>query len=80
MLHDSMNEIEDEGTETDSNLFQELRYHFLGTDQSQDILCWRDSEHAQWFSRAEITDDGQVISYKLVLEKSIYTHLSLALD
>uniref|UniRef100_A0A7I4C0B8 Prolyl endopeptidase n=1 Tax=Physcomitrium patens TaxID=3218 RepID=A0A7I4C0B8_PHYPA len=57
----TMNEIEDEGTETDSNLFQELRYHFLGTDQSQDILCWRDSEHAQWFSRAEITDDGQYL-------------------
>lgn len=61
MLHCSVDGIEDAGTETETNLFHELYYHFLGTDQSEDVLCWRDSKHAQWFSRAEITDDGQVI-------------------
>lgn len=50
----------DAGTETDINLFHELYYHFLGTDQSEDILCWRDLEHAAWTSNAKITDDGQV--------------------
>ncbi|KAG0564329.1 hypothetical protein KC19_8G101600 [Ceratodon purpureus] len=48
----------DVGTETDINLFHELYYHFVGTDQSEDILCWKDSEHAKWLSSARITDDG----------------------
>lgn len=55
------NGIEDAGTETDTNLFHELYYHFLGTDQSEDILCWKDSDNAQWFSRAEVTDDGKYL-------------------
>ncbi|KAG0587625.1 hypothetical protein KC19_2G178800 [Ceratodon purpureus] len=55
------NGVEDAGTETDTNLFHELYYHFLGTDQSEDILCWRDSKNSQWFSRAEVTDDGQYL-------------------
>lgn len=50
----------DAGTETDINLFHELYYHVLGTDQSEDILCWKDSEHAAWLSSVLITDDGQV--------------------
>jgi prolyl oligopeptidase len=62
MIHGSTNGIEDAGTETDTNLFHELYYHFLGTDQSEDILCWKDSDNAQWFSRAEVTDDGKVIA------------------
>lgn len=48
------------GTETDINLFHELYYHVVGTDQFLDILCWKDSEHAKWLSSARITDDGQV--------------------
>ncbi|KAG0570259.1 hypothetical protein KC19_6G148700 [Ceratodon purpureus] len=55
------NGLEDAGTETETNLFHELYYHFLGTDQAEDILCWRDSEHAHWFSRAEVTHDGQYL-------------------
>ncbi|XP_024368749.1 uncharacterized protein [Physcomitrium patens] len=57
--------IEDAGTETETNLFHELYYHFLGTDQSEDILCWRDSEHAQWLSYAEVTDDGQYLALSI---------------
>lgn len=60
VLHFRKLEGTDAGTETDINLFQELYYHYLGTDQSEDILCWRDLEHATWLSSARISDDGQV--------------------
>lgn len=55
----------DAGTETDINLFHELCYHFLGTDQSEDILCWRDVENASWLTSAKVTEDGQVYSHKV---------------
>jgi prolyl oligopeptidase len=51
----------DAGTETDINLYHELCYHFLGTGQSDDILCWKDLEHAAWTSSARVTDDGQYL-------------------
>ncbi|CAK9879415.1 unnamed protein product [Sphagnum jensenii] len=31
----------DAGTEIEKNLFHELYYHLLNTDQSEDVLCWR---------------------------------------
>jgi len=55
-------QISDAGTETDSNLNQELYYHFLGTDQSEDILCWKDPENPKHSFAADITDDGKVIT------------------
>jgi prolyl oligopeptidase len=51
----------DAGTDTEKNLFHELYYHLLGTDQSEDVLCWRNLEHPQWLSQAEITSDGQYL-------------------
>jgi len=51
----------DAGTETDINLFHELCYHFLGTDQSEDVLCWRDVENASWLTSAKVTEDGQYV-------------------
>lgn len=51
----------DAGTDTDSNLYHELYYHFLGTDQSEDVLCWRDSENPKYLFGADVTDDGKVI-------------------
>ncbi|XP_010471763.1 PREDICTED: prolyl endopeptidase-like [Camelina sativa] len=51
----------DAGTETNSNLYHELYYHFLGTDQSQDILCWRDHENPKYLFGAEVTDDGKYL-------------------
>ena len=50
----------DAGTETDINLDHQPFYHFLGTDQSKDILCWKDSEHPKWTVGSEITEDGKV--------------------
>ncbi|XP_077246755.1 uncharacterized protein LOC143886589 [Tasmannia lanceolata] len=51
----------DAGTETNANLNHQLYYHFLGTDQSQDILCWRDPEHPKWSFGAEVTEDGKYV-------------------
>ncbi|KAJ9186386.1 hypothetical protein P3X46_001963 [Hevea brasiliensis] len=51
----------DAGTETSSNLYHELYYHFLGTDQSEDILCWRDTENPKYTFGASVTDDGKYL-------------------
>ncbi|KAF5740916.1 prolyl endopeptidase [Tripterygium wilfordii] len=51
----------DAGTETNSNLDHELYYHFLGTDQSEDILCWRDSENPKYMFSADVTEDGKYL-------------------
>lgn len=51
----------DAGTETDANLYHEVYYHFLGSDQSDDVLCWRDPDHPKYLFSATVTDDGKVI-------------------
>ncbi|XP_010539814.1 PREDICTED: prolyl endopeptidase-like isoform X2 [Tarenaya hassleriana] len=51
----------DAGTETNANLYHELYYHFLGTDQSQDILCWRDHDNPKYLFGANVTDDGKYL-------------------
>ncbi|XP_057428086.1 uncharacterized protein LOC130721326 [Lotus japonicus] len=51
----------DAGTETNVNLHHELYYHFLGTDQSHDILCWRDPDHPKYLFEARVTDDGKYV-------------------
>ncbi|KAM1423492.1 hypothetical protein ACFXTN_014508 [Malus domestica] len=51
----------DAGTETNTNLYHELYYHFVGTDQSEDILCWRDSENPKYTFGADVTVDGKYI-------------------
>ncbi|WCJ44317.1 Prolyl endopeptidase [Euphorbia peplus] len=51
----------DAGTETNSNLYHELYYHFLGTDQSEDILCWKDPENPKYMFGGSVTDDGKYL-------------------
>ncbi|GMY28147.1 prolyl endopeptidase-like isoform X4 [Fagus crenata] len=51
----------DAGTETNSNLNHELYYHFLGTDQSEDILCWKDPENPKYLFAASVTEDGKYV-------------------
>ncbi|KAK1388533.1 Prolyl endopeptidase [Heracleum sosnowskyi] len=58
----------DAGTETNANLNHQVYYHFFGTDQSEDMLCWEDPENPKYTFGAEITDDGK---YFL-----LYTHES----
>ncbi|GAB4832981.1 hypothetical protein Ancab_007002 [Ancistrocladus abbreviatus] len=54
-------EISEARTETNVNLNHELCYHLLGTDQSEDILCWRDPENPKNLFRASVTDDGKYV-------------------
>ncbi|XP_050222080.1 uncharacterized protein LOC126672174 [Mercurialis annua] len=51
----------DAGTETDSSLYHEVYYHFLGTNQSEDILCWKDRENPKYMFGASVTDDGKYV-------------------
>lgn len=54
-------EVVDAGTETNSNLYHMLYYHFLGTDQSGDILCWKDHENPKYSFGGIVTDDGKYL-------------------
>ncbi|KAJ1425092.1 Peptidase S9, prolyl oligopeptidase, catalytic domain [Sesbania bispinosa] len=54
-------EVVDAGTETNANLYHEVYYHFLGTDQSEDILCWKDPENPKYMFQASVTDDGKYV-------------------
>ncbi|KAI3750731.1 hypothetical protein L2E82_21498 [Cichorium intybus] len=51
----------DAGTETNTNLDHQLYYHFLGTDQSEDILCWENPNNPQYTVGASITEDGKYV-------------------
>lgn len=51
----------DAGTETNVNLNHEVYYHFLGTNQSEDILCWRDPDNPKYANGASVTDDGKYL-------------------
>ncbi|KAK1387772.1 hypothetical protein POM88_015950 [Heracleum sosnowskyi] len=47
------------GTETNANLDHQLYCHFLGTDQSEDILCWRDPDNPKHTFIGSVTEDGK---------------------
>ncbi len=47
------------GTETDTNVDQQLWYHVVGTSQKEDKFVYAEPEHPTWFIGAEITDDGR---------------------
>lgn len=71
----------DAGTETNANLNHELYYHLLGTDQAEDILCWRDPENPKYMFGAEVTDDGKYILLYIdesceVVNKVYYCNIS----
>ncbi|CAN6461909.1 unnamed protein product [Victoria cruziana] len=51
----------DAGRETNINLNHELYYHFLGTDQSEDILCWKDPENPRYLFEPQVTEDGKYL-------------------
>ncbi|KAL6882638.1 hypothetical protein ACP4OV_011328 [Aristida adscensionis] len=52
---------QDSGIKTDINLNHEVYYHFLGTDQSQDVLCWRDPDHPKYIYTPQVTEDGKYV-------------------
>ena len=54
-------DITNAGTETNINLKPKLHYHVLGTDQSEDILCWKDPDRPTYRVDPRVTHDGKVI-------------------
>jgi prolyl oligopeptidase len=59
------------GIKTDVNLNHEVYYHFLGTDQSQDVLCWTDPDHPKYIYIPEVTEDGKVNFWWKVLSATV---------
>lgn len=53
--------VQNSGIRTDINLNHEVYYHLLGTDQSDDVLCWNDPEHPKHIYTPEVTEDGKYV-------------------
>lgn len=53
------------GTELDVNYNHQLYYHFLGTKQSEDLLCWNDLENSTHILDSRLADDGKVLIYNI---------------
>ncbi|KAJ9553891.1 hypothetical protein OSB04_017936 [Centaurea solstitialis] len=51
----------DAGTEVNVNHNHQLYYHFLGTKQSEDILCWNNLENPTHILEARLADDGKYL-------------------
>ncbi|XP_071733077.1 uncharacterized protein [Rutidosis leptorrhynchoides] len=51
----------DAGTEVNVNHNHQLYYHFLGTKQSEDILCWNNLESPTDILEAKLSDDGKYL-------------------
>ncbi|KAI3696039.1 hypothetical protein L1987_79048 [Smallanthus sonchifolius] len=51
----------DAGTEVTVNNNHQLYYHFLGTKQSEDILCWNNLENPTHILEARLADDGKYL-------------------
>ena len=63
----------DAGTETNINLNHQIYYHVMGSDQSEDILCWKDPENPKHSLGASVTEDGKVSpSLPTSLNKTIF--------
>ncbi|MGA1357090.1 MAG: prolyl oligopeptidase family serine peptidase [Prochlorothrix sp.] len=45
----------------DTNYFQKLYYHRLGTDQSEDLLVYHRPDQKEWGFSGEISDDGRYL-------------------
>ncbi|KAL8524259.1 hypothetical protein ACS0TY_014004 [Phlomoides rotata] len=63
----------------------ELFYHFLGTDQCEDILCWTDPENPTYTCSALVTQDGKYVVMCITdgtdpVNKVYYYDLSLGLE
>jgi len=54
-------ESKQDGTEINSNVYQKLYYHRIGTKQSEDILVAHAPEHPKWMLHAEMSDEGRYV-------------------
>ncbi|KAK8944814.1 hypothetical protein KSP39_PZI007741 [Platanthera zijinensis] len=56
----------DGGAETNIHLNHQICYHFLGTDQSEDLLCWKDPENPKHIFKAFVTEDGKYVTLAVI--------------
>jgi prolyl oligopeptidase len=59
---------DDKGTETTSLDNHSLYYHYIGTNQSEDVLIYNCPHEPQWTVTGEVTDDGKYLV--IVIQKS----------
>ena len=52
-------------TFTASNTGQAIRFHRLGTDQSEDRVVYTNAEHPEWTYGAQVSDDGRFLMIKV---------------
>lgn len=55
--------VKDAGTETDTNQFAQIYYHFLGTNQEKDAVCFSIPENPNHMPGASISDDGKYVIF-----------------
>lgn len=46
---------------TQSNYFQKVFFHRVGTPQAEDVLVWEDTQNKDWRASAAQTDDGRFL-------------------
>ncbi len=46
---------------SDTNYFQKLYFHQMGTSQSQDVLVYERKDHKEWGFSGGVTDDGRYL-------------------
>ncbi|CAN6242531.1 unnamed protein product [Urochloa humidicola] len=51
----------DAGDEMNATVNHQICYHVVGSDQSEDIVCWKDPEHPGYFFGVSITEDGKYV-------------------
>jgi prolyl oligopeptidase len=69
------------GQETDKLENQKVFYHYLGTDQKDDILIYQNKENPEWIFGAEITNDGKyllIASMKGTDRKNLIHYLDIS--
>lgn len=55
--------VKDAGTETDTNQFAQIYYHFLNTNQDMDAVCFSIPENPNHMPGAAISDDGKYVIF-----------------
>ena len=55
--------VQDAGTETDSNQFAQIYYHYLNTNQDKDAVCFSIPENPNHMPSASVSDDGNYVIF-----------------
>lgn len=61
IFYNAFPNLKSDGTAIDKNEYQQLFYHKIGTQQSEDIVCARFPDEPNWMGHAEVSDCGNYI-------------------